>query len=198
MGKTTDAAASAAGASLSDADLERVREFTREPVLLEGEELDALAPGTARRRAADAALVEIDTGAEAPSIEWRREYSLMLGLERLLSEDTPELLDGAELSEHQVDALSGTLAALVAELELNGESRGNGSGNGELDLTDAKPPAAAADAGSDPAEAEDLSANGDEGDDASSDDEEDLDDEDELDDEDLEELEDFDEEEELR
>ena len=36
----------------------------------------------------------------------------MLGLERLLSEDPPKLLDGAELNEHQVDALSGTLAAL--------------------------------------------------------------------------------------
>src|ERR1041384_7126502 len=56
MTKATDVAASAAKASLTDADLERIREFTREPVLLEGEGLDALAPGTARRRAADAAL----------------------------------------------------------------------------------------------------------------------------------------------
>ena len=130
MEKATDVAASAAGASITDADLKRVREFTREPVVLEGEDLAALAPGTARRRAVDAALSELDAGAEAPSAEWRREYSLMLGLERLLSEDRPTLLDGAELSEHQVDALSGTLAALVAELEQNGEARANGSPNG--------------------------------------------------------------------
>ncbi len=127
MENTTDVAASAAEASLSDADLERVREFTREPVLLDGEDIAVLGAGTARRRAADAALVEIESGAEAPSAEWRREYSLMLGLERLLAEEPPKLLDGAELSEHQVDALSGTLAALVAELELNGDARANGS-----------------------------------------------------------------------
>jgi ribonuclease E len=130
MEKTTGSAASAARASLSDADLKRVREFTREPVLLEGEDLEVLAPGTARRRAADAALAELDARADAPSTGWRREYSLMLGLERLLSEETPGLLDGAELSEHQIDALSGTLAALVAELEQNGERRANGSVNG--------------------------------------------------------------------
>jgi ribonuclease E len=127
MSNSTNVAASAAGASISDADLERVREFTREPILLDGEERDALAPGTARRRAADAALSEIEAGAEDPSPEWRREYSLMLGLERLLSEEVPKLDDGAELSEHQIDALSGTLAALVAELELNGDARANGT-----------------------------------------------------------------------
>ena len=152
MEKTTDVAASAAKASLSKADLERVREFTREPVLLEGEKLDVLAPGTARRRAADAALTEIEAKAEAPSMEWRSEYSLMLGLERLLSEDTPKLLDGAELNDHQIDALSGTLAALVAELELNGGARANGSGNGAA--------AEAPSAGSDADVADDPDLNG--------------------------------------
>ena len=155
MAKTTDVAASAAKASLTDADLERAREFTREPILLDGEDLTALAPGTARRRAVDAALVEIDDGAETPSPEWRREYSLMLGLERLLDEDVPHLKDDAELSEHQVDALSGTLAALVAELEANGESRANGSGNGSAQ---AKAKASDADAGSDPGEPRDAGA----------------------------------------
>ncbi len=150
MAKTTQVAASAARSSLADADLERVREFTREPVLLEGEDLAALAPGTARRRAVDAALLELDDGAEFPSMDWRSEYSLMLGLERLLSEEPPKLLDGAELSEHQIDALSGTLAALVAELELNGHSRANGSGNGASAVAD--------DAG--PDEDEQGSANG--------------------------------------
>ena len=90
-----------------------------------------LAPGTPRRRALDAALAEIDEGREAPSIEWRRDFSLMLGLERLLSEDEPHLADGAELSAHQVDALSGTLAALIADVQerINGHPwTGNGNG----------------------------------------------------------------------
>src|SRR5215218_8503221 len=167
MAKTTDVAASAAKASLSDADLERAREFARESILLDGEDLTALAPGTARRRAVDAALAEIEDGSETPSPEWRREYSLMLGLERLLDEDAPRLKDDAELSEHQIDALSGTLAALVAELEVNGESRANGSGNGSAKTPEPSDRVA----GSDPEEADASDLNGDEGSDPSSDDE---------------------------
>jgi superfamily II DNA or RNA helicase len=131
MANTTDAAAKAAD-ELSESELDRVREFTREPILLEGETIDDLAPGTARRRAVDAALAELDAGAEHPSMEWRRDYSLLLGLERLLSEETPELRDGATLNEHQVDALSGTLAAITTEVESpEAEARRNGrSGNG--------------------------------------------------------------------
>ena len=131
MAEETKAAAKAAKAPTS-ADIERAREFAREPFLLEGEKPKDLAPGTPRRRALDAALVEIDEGREAPSIEWRRDFSLMLGLERLLSEETPHLADGAELSAHQVDALSGTLAALIADVQerLNGHAwTGNGNGN---------------------------------------------------------------------
>ena len=52
-----------------------------------------------------------------PSTAWRREFSLLLGLERLLSEDEPTLVDGTVLSAHQVDALSGTLTALLAEAQ---------------------------------------------------------------------------------
>jgi ribonuclease E len=126
MADTTDVAASAASGP-TEADLKRVREFTREPILLEDETVGDLAAGTARRQAVDRALEEIASRAEAPSFAWRRDYSLVLGLERLLWEDKPELRDGAELSEHQVDALAGTLAALTAELErTNGLSRGNG------------------------------------------------------------------------
>jgi len=65
-------------------------------------------------------------------VAWRREFSLMLGLERLLSEDEPRLADGTELSAHQVDALSGTLIALLAEAQTgprpNGAETGDGSG----------------------------------------------------------------------
>ena len=135
MAETTKVAAKAAQAATA-AEIERAAEFAREPFLLEGEKPKDLTPGSPRRRALDAALEEIDAGHETPSVEWRRNYSLMLGLERLLSEEPPHLKDGAELNDHQVDALSGTLAALIAELEeQNGKSNGsntNGprSGNG--------------------------------------------------------------------
>jgi superfamily II DNA or RNA helicase len=116
MTESLEVAASAAGAIQED-QLERVREFTREPILLEGETLADLAPGTARRRAVDAALAELDEGRDTPSPEWRRKYSLLLGLERLLSAEPVRLAKDTELTEHQVDVLSGTLAALTAELE---------------------------------------------------------------------------------
>jgi len=117
-----------ADASVSDADLERAEKFAREPFLLEGEDAaQALSEGSARRRALEAALVEIDEGREMPSVAWRREFSLLLGLERLLAQDEPHLADGTTLSAHQVDALSGTLIALTAEVQ--GEN-GNGNGNG--------------------------------------------------------------------
>jgi hypothetical protein len=99
----------------------RAELFTRERYVYEGETLEeALAPGSARRRALDAALTEIEAGSAQPSIEWRRHFSLLLGLERLLSEDEPHLADGTVLSAHQVDALSGTLTALLAEAQRNG------------------------------------------------------------------------------
>ncbi len=130
MAEETKPAAKAAKAPTS-ADIERAYDFAREPFLLEGEKPKDLAAGTPRRRALDAALAEIDEGREAPSMEWRRDFSLMVGLERLLSEDEPHLADGAELNAHQVDALSGTLAALIADVQerLNGHAwTGNGNG----------------------------------------------------------------------
>ena len=105
-------------APVSGDDLARAEGFAREPFLQEGEDpASVLAEGRPRRRALDAALAEIDAGRGRPSVEWRREFSLMLGLERMLSEDEPRLVDGTLLSAHQVDALSGTLIALLAELE---------------------------------------------------------------------------------
>src|SRR2546421_6256529 len=119
---------------VSEADLARAEEFTREPFLHEGEDLaTVLAEGTPRRRALDDALAEIEAGRKVPSVEWRREYSLMLGLERLLSQDEPHLKDRAVLSAHQVDALSGTLIALFAEAQAAGRN-GNGGGNGRVEL----------------------------------------------------------------
>ncbi len=119
MAKTSEVVAQAAVPS--GADIERAVEFAREPFLLDGEGPEALAPGTARRRALDAALAEIDGGAENPSIQWRRDFSLLLGLERLLADEPPKLRDGAELNPHQVDALSGTLTELMAEQQVAAE-----------------------------------------------------------------------------
>src|SRR5690349_10651821 len=105
----------------------RAEALTRERFVYEGETFEeALAPGSARRRALDAALEEVKAGHKQPSLEWRREFSLLLGLERLLSEEEPHLVDGTVLSAHQVDALSGTLTALLAESQRSA----NGSGNG--------------------------------------------------------------------
>ena len=158
MANTSEVAAQAAVPS--SADIERAAEFAREPFLLDGEGPDALAPGTARRRGLDRALEEIDAGAEAPSIGWRRDFSLLLGLERLLSEETPHLRDGAELNPHQVDALSGTLAELMAEQQLAVEranGSGNGSGNGRMAAASATDVEEAAPAnGEEPDEDEEL------------------------------------------
>jgi ribonuclease E len=120
MAKTSEVATPATAPS--SADIERAAEFVREPFLLEGEGPEALAPGTARRRALDTALKELDDGAESPSIKWRQDFSLLLGLERLLAEDPPKLRDGAELNPHQVDALSGTLTELMSEQQTAAEN----------------------------------------------------------------------------
>src|ERR1039458_5768777 len=107
----------------------RAELLTREQFVYEGETLEeALAPGSARRRALDAALAEVDAGHKQPSIEWRRNFSLLLGLERLLSEDEPRLVDGTVLSAHQVDALSGTLTALLAEVQRSGNGAAPANG----------------------------------------------------------------------
>ena len=117
MAPTT--AAPAPGAVPTKKDIERASKFAREPLLLNGDGPEALAPGTARRRAFDAAIAELDAGRTEPSVEWRRNFSLLLGLERLVGEEPPTLRDGAELNPHQVDALSGTLTELLAEQQVS-------------------------------------------------------------------------------
>ncbi len=152
MAKTSDVAAAAAVPS--SADIDRAAEFAREPLLLDGEGPEALAPGTARRRALDVALSELDAGAEHPSIEWRRDFSLLLGLERLLVDEPPKLRDGAELNPHQVDALSGTLAELMAEQQVVAVEE-NGNGNGVTAAASDAPPEPSED-GASAAEDEEL------------------------------------------
>jgi superfamily II DNA or RNA helicase len=142
MAKTSDVAASAAVPS--GADIERASAFAREPFLLDGEGPEALAPGTARRRALDMALIELEAGAEYPSIEWRRDFSMLLGLERFLADEPPKLRDGAELSPHQVDALSGTLAELMAQHQVGeAERNANGASGADGDSADDEEPAPA-------------------------------------------------------
>ncbi len=119
MAESTSVALAAATIP-SPAEIARAEKFVRERFVHEGEDpAVALAPGTPRRRALDQALAELgeDPKAKSPSTGWRREFSLLLGLERLLSEEEPTLVDGTVLSAHQVDALSGTLTALLAEAQ---------------------------------------------------------------------------------
>src|SRR5437667_7284074 len=102
----------------SEAAAHRVEAWCGEPLLHEGEDIAvALAPGTVRRKALDAALAEMARGLPEPSYEWRRDYSLVLGLERVLSDPQPRLASGTTLRRHQVDALAGQLAALISDLE---------------------------------------------------------------------------------
>jgi ribonuclease E len=97
----------------------------------------ALAPGTALRRALDAAAAEMEAGHPEPSSEWKVRYALMLGLERVLSEKPPHLASGAELRRHQVDALAGMLTELIAANQKNVENgNGNGGLNGSAQLED--------------------------------------------------------------
>jgi superfamily II DNA or RNA helicase len=90
------------------------------------------------------ALIEIEAGAEYPSIEWRRDFSMLLGLERFLADEPPKLRDGAELSPHQVDALSGTLAELMAQHQVGeAERNANGASGADGDSADDEEPAPA-------------------------------------------------------
>ena len=92
---------------------------------------EVLAEGRARRRALDAALAEIDAGRRSPSPEWKVDYALMLGLERALTDKPPRLASGTELRRHQIDALAGMLAELIARHEQEAEN-GNGPENGKI------------------------------------------------------------------
>ncbi|HEY6961003.1 MAG TPA: DEAD/DEAH box helicase family protein, partial [Gaiellaceae bacterium] len=112
------------------ADALRAEAWAGEPFLRPDEDPEAvLAPGTARRRALDDALAEIEAGRNEPSSEWKVRYALMLGLERVLSEKQPKLASGAELRRHQVDALAGMLTELIAAVQKSENGNGNGHGD---------------------------------------------------------------------
>src|SRR6058998_1925606 len=111
-------------------------DWAGEPLLHDGEDpAQVLAAGTARRNALDEALAEIETGRETPSSQWKVDFALMLGLERVLSEKPPRLASGTELRRHQVDALAGMLTELIAANQRQAEEplNGNGSANGQVE-----------------------------------------------------------------
>jgi ribonuclease E len=105
----------------------RAEAWAGEPFLREDEDAArALAPGTSRRRALDDAIAEIEGGLRDPSPQWKVRYGLMLGLERVLAQQPPQLASGTELRRHQVDALAGMLTELISA----NEEQPNGNGNG--------------------------------------------------------------------
>src|SRR5215217_8178239 len=107
----------------------RAETWAGEPFLHPDEDPSAvLAPGTARRRALDDALAEIETGKREPSFDLKIRFALMLGLERVLSEKPPRLASGTELRRHQVDALAGMLTELIAANQRADEDAVNGNG----------------------------------------------------------------------
>ncbi|CAN5211082.1 hypothetical protein BH09ACT13_BH09ACT13_12800 [soil metagenome] len=100
-----------------------------EPFLDEGKDAAAaLAPGTARRAALDDALAEMAAALEEPSPRWKVRYGLMLGLERVLTQNPVRTATGTELRRHQVDALAGMLTELIAATQRAAEENGNGNG----------------------------------------------------------------------
>jgi superfamily II DNA or RNA helicase len=108
----------------------RAEAWSGESFLHPGEDAaSVLAEGHARRRALDAALAEMEGGRRSPSSEWKVNYALMLGLERVLTDRPSRLASGTELRRHQIDALAGMLAELIARHEEDAENE-NGNGNG--------------------------------------------------------------------
>jgi superfamily II DNA or RNA helicase len=131
---TTYSPSESEAASAIRADALRAEAWAGEPFLRTDDDPEAvLAPGTARRRALDDALAEIDAGAKEPSSEWQVRYALMLGLERVLSERPPRLASGTELRRHQIDALAGMLTELIAAVQKSENGNGNGHANGNGD-----------------------------------------------------------------
>jgi ribonuclease E len=122
------------------ADALRAEAWAGEPFVRPDEDpLVVLAPGTARKRALDDALAEMDAGRKEPSPGWKVRYALLLGLERTLSERPPHLASGTELRRHQVDALAGMLTELIAATQKNANGNGNGHAEEPLPEEDDEP-----------------------------------------------------------
>ncbi|HKS78217.1 MAG TPA: DEAD/DEAH box helicase family protein, partial [Gaiellaceae bacterium] len=114
----------------------RAEAWAGEPFLRDGEDpAEALAEGTARRRALDDAVAEMDGGQKTPSSQWKVRYGLLLGLERVLAEPEPRTASGTALRRHQVDALAGMLTELIAASQRY-DANGNGNGNGHAETAE--------------------------------------------------------------
>ena len=125
--QTTDHPTTAPESGLAAAAL-RAEAWAGEAFLHNGEDPEqVLAPGTARRRALDDALAEIEAGTREPTYGWKVRYGLMLGLERILSDRPQRLASGTELRRHQIDALAGMLTELIAAAQAD-EAPLNGNG----------------------------------------------------------------------
>src|SRR4051794_33713954 len=108
----------------------RVEAWAGEPFVREDEDpAEALGAGSARRRALDEAVAEMDAGRKTPSPQWKVRYGLLLGLERVLAEPEPRTAAGTALRRHQVDALAGMLTELIAASQRYDEANGNGNGH---------------------------------------------------------------------
>jgi ribonuclease E len=108
----------------------RAEAWAGEPFLHDGEDVaHVLAVGTARRRALDDALAEIEAGRSRPTPHWKVRYALMLGLERVLADPEPRTAAGTPLRRHQIDALAGMLTELISAAQRDEE---NGNGNGAI------------------------------------------------------------------
>jgi ribonuclease E len=107
----------------------RAEAWAGEPFIHDSEDpADVLAAGTARRRALDDALAEIEAGKRKPSPQWKVRYGLMLGLERVLDDPEPHLASGTTLRRHQIDALAGMLTELISANQREAEQQVNGNG----------------------------------------------------------------------
>ena len=107
------------------------RELHARALRVPGEDLaEALAPGIAAPARARRRAGRARGGRQAPvDAVAARATRCCSASSALLSEDEPHLADGTLLNPHQVDALSGTLTALLAEAQRSG----NGNGNGRRD-----------------------------------------------------------------
>src|SRR5438874_6241898 len=113
-----------------EAEALRAEAWAGEPFLRPDEDAAVvLAPGTSRRAALNDAIAEIDAGRRAPSPQWKVQWGLMLGLERVLADPEPHLASGTTLRRHQIDALAGMLTELIAAHE---HAKENGNGNGQV------------------------------------------------------------------
>src|SRR5436309_15110853 len=83
----------------------RAEAWAGEPFLHEVEDpAQVLAAGTARRRALDDAIAELEAGRQRPSPQWKVRYALMLGLDRVLADADPNTSAGTPLPRHQNQA----------------------------------------------------------------------------------------------